>query len=95
MERLQAAGVPAGVVQTPGEVLTDPQLLHREHFVEHDHPVLGLLASERSGFRLSESEGAVRAPAPLLGEHTREVLSEVLGVSAAEIDRLEAEGVLT
>jgi benzylsuccinate CoA-transferase BbsF subunit len=95
MERLQAGGVPAGVVQLPGEVLNDPQLRHREHFVELDHAVLGPLASERSGFRLSESEGSVRAPAPLLGEHTREVLREIVGLDDGEIERLEGEGVLT
>jgi len=95
MERLQAAGVPAGAVQAPADVLADPQLAHRGHFVELDHPVLGALASERSGFRLSECEGSVRAPAPLLGEHTRRVLGEVLGLGDGELDQLEADGVLT
>jgi benzylsuccinate CoA-transferase BbsF subunit len=93
-ERLQAAGVPAGAVQRPGEVLDDPQLAHRGHFVTLDHPVLGPLASERSGFRLSASPGALSAPAPLLGEHTRQVLAEILGLADAEIERLGEDGVL-
>ena len=94
MTRLQARGVPAGVVQTPGEVLSDPQLVHRDHFVVTDHPVLGPIGCERSGFRLADAPGGVRAPAPLLGEHTREVLSERLGLEEEEIDRLFADGVL-
>ena len=92
--RLQEAGVPAGPVQTPGELLGDPQLEGRGHFVRLAHPVLGTLPFERGGFRLSESPGAVAAPAPRLGEHGREVLCGLLGLPEAEYQRLAAEGVI-
>jgi benzylsuccinate CoA-transferase BbsF subunit len=91
---LQAAGVRAGPVQAPGELLADPQLAHRGHFVPLEQPGLGELAFERSGFRLSESPGRLDAPAPRLGEHTREVLCGLLGLPEADYERLAADGVI-
>ena len=93
-ERLQAAGVPAGVVQTFAELLDDPQLAHRGHWVPLAHEHLGELRFERSGFRLSSAEGGFSAPGPHLGQHNAEVLGGVLGLSADEIARLEHEGVV-
>jgi benzylsuccinate CoA-transferase BbsF subunit len=90
---LQAAGVPAGPVQNVPELLRDPQLAHRGHFVRLEHAALGALFGERSGFRLSESPGGFERPGPLLGEHTHEVLSGILGLARAEIDDLVARGV--
>ncbi len=90
---LQAAGVEAGPVQDFKDLVDDPQLAHRGHFVELDHAALGRLEFERRGYRLSETPGGVHAPGPLLGEHTRGVLRDVLGMSEQEIDRLQAEGV--
>ncbi|MBW2418070.1 MAG: CoA transferase [Deltaproteobacteria bacterium] len=94
MERLQAAGVEAGVVQNDADLLRDPQLAHREHFVRLEHPSLGELAFERSGFRIAGSEGTYTRPAPLMGEHNREILGGVLGLSSAEIDALVDEEVV-
>ena len=93
-ERLQAAGVPAGPVQTPTDLLGDPQLAHRGHFVRLDHPVLGALDHERVGFRLSEHEGAIRTTAPLLGQHDDDVLGGILGLAPAEIEGLRERGAL-
>jgi len=93
MAGLQAGRVPAGVVQSLHEVLRDPQLAHRHHFVTIEHPVLGPLVYERAGFRLGSSPGGFSAPAPRLGEHTGEVLGEILGLSPERIGDLVARGV--
>jgi benzylsuccinate CoA-transferase BbsF subunit len=91
---LQEAGVPCGPVQDFSALLRDPQLAHRRHFVSLDHAVLGPLAYERSGFRLSESPGGFDDSGPLLGEDDDVVLGEILGLDAAEIERLVALGVI-
>jgi benzylsuccinate CoA-transferase BbsF subunit len=91
--RLQQEGVAAGPVQNVPELLRDPQLAERRHFVRVEHPVLGSLFVERSGFRLSEDAGGFERPGPLLGEHTEEVLGGILGLSRAEIEELVARGI--
>jgi benzylsuccinate CoA-transferase BbsF subunit len=95
MQRLQAAGLEAGVVQDVEELHSDPQLAHRGHFRELSHEHLGRVCFENYAIRLSESPPELRTPGPNLGEHTREVLAGCLGLSDAEIDRLAAAGVLT
>lgn len=94
---LQHRGVPAGVVQTFQDLLdNDEQLRHRGHFAVLDHPEMGPSIYNSPPFRLSGvDEQTMRTPAPLLGEHTRNVLSELLGLCDSEIDRLVAEDVLT
>jgi benzylsuccinate CoA-transferase BbsF subunit/naphthyl-2-methylsuccinate CoA transferase subunit len=87
---LQHAGVEAGAVRDFGGLHADPQLAAREHFVRLEHPVLGPLAYERSGARLSRTPGRLDRPAPRLGEHTRSILSGILGLSAEEIEALAA-----
>jgi benzylsuccinate CoA-transferase BbsF subunit len=93
-ERLQAAGVPAGPVQSFADLLEDPQLDHRGHFVPLRHVHLGELPFERSGFRLSASPGGYTRPGPNLGEHDREVLGGILGLSDAEIEDLAAREIV-
>lgn len=93
MARLQAAGVPAGVVQSCADLHRDPQLAAREAFVWLDHPEMGRTPYEAWAFRTVGRPGHLRR-APCLGEHTAEVLREVLGMAPAEIVRLTAEGVL-
>jgi crotonobetainyl-CoA:carnitine CoA-transferase CaiB-like acyl-CoA transferase len=94
MEALQAAGVPAGVVQSNRDVVEDPQLRARDHFVFFEHPELGLHTVQRSEFRLSRAEGTHPWPAPDIGTHTVEICTDILGMSRAEIDALVAEDVL-
>jgi benzylsuccinate CoA-transferase BbsF subunit len=91
---LQAAGVPAGVVHSNKGVLADPQLEHRGHFVYYDKPKIGQHVVQRSEFRLSRAEAARNWPTPFIGEHTRQVCREILGMADAEIEPLIAEGVL-
>jgi benzylsuccinate CoA-transferase BbsF subunit len=95
MLKLQARGVPAGAVQDAHDVTRiDPQLAHRGHWVRLPHAEMGESLYNNLPFRLSRTPVSPRRPAPLLGEHTREILGELLGLSAGEIDELEAEQVL-
>jgi crotonobetainyl-CoA:carnitine CoA-transferase CaiB-like acyl-CoA transferase len=80
-DRLQAAGVPAGVVQSAEDVLdNDPQVQARGFYVYLDHPETGRAAYDGPHFRLEETPGVLRTPAPLLGQHNDHVLNELLGV---------------
>jgi crotonobetainyl-CoA:carnitine CoA-transferase CaiB-like acyl-CoA transferase len=93
MERLQAGGVPAGVVQSCADLHQDPQLRAREAFRWLEHPEMGRAPYEGWAFRCSRTPG-VLGRAPCLGEHTRDVLTELLGITGAEVDALIDEGVL-
>ena len=88
-----AAGVPVGPVNTVGEALADPQTLARGMIVETAHPEAGPTRSLGCPVHFSATPTAVTRPAPLLGEHTREVLSGA-GYAAHEIDALVADGVV-
>ncbi|MDP3799504.1 MAG: CoA transferase [Polaromonas sp.] len=90
---LDAAGVPAAPVQTIDQVLSDPQTLARGMVVEQDHPVLGKIRLPNLPFRFSECDTSPSGPAPLLGQHNREIAASV-GFSPVEIDAMERDGVL-
>jgi benzylsuccinate CoA-transferase BbsF subunit len=95
MLRLQAKGVPAGAVQDAHDVIrVDPQLAHRQHWVRLPHAEMGESIYNNLPFRSSRMPVRPTRPAPLLGEHTREVLHDLLGLSDREIDALQAEEVL-
>ena len=94
MDRLQAAGVPAGLVQSASEVLADEHLVERGYFAYLDHPEAGRRAYDGPGWRLSRTPIEVRGAAPMLGEHTSEVCMEILGLDADEIADLVQEQVL-
>jgi benzylsuccinate CoA-transferase BbsF subunit len=94
MERLQAAGVPAGVAQRASDVLADPHLVERGYFAYLDHAEAGRRAYDGPPFRLSKTRAELRAAAPLLGEHTFEIATDLLGLTADEVGTLVAEGVL-
>jgi crotonobetainyl-CoA:carnitine CoA-transferase CaiB-like acyl-CoA transferase len=93
LDRLEAAGVPAGPILTYDRVFADPQVRHREMAVEVDHPRAGRTRVLGIPFKLSATAGAVRRPAPTLGQHTDEVLRE-LGYSPEEITALHDERVV-
>lgn len=94
-ERLQAAGIPAGPVQDPRDVVDrDPQLAARGHWVRLDHAEMGRTLYNALPFRLSRTPTEITVPAPMLGEHTVEVCSDVLGMDPDEIQRLIDEEVL-
>ena len=93
MEILASAGIPAGAVLDTAEILTDPHLRERGMIVEIDHPTLGHFPMPASPLQLEDSPVEVR-PAPLLGEHTDEVLQELLGLNALAVADLRARGVV-
>jgi crotonobetainyl-CoA:carnitine CoA-transferase CaiB-like acyl-CoA transferase len=92
--RLQTQGVPAHVVETAYDLYHDPQLHHREHFVEVSHPELGKTWVENSRFRLSRTSARVERPAPMLGEHNQYVLEQILGYDEERIAELVGAGAL-
>lgn len=83
----------AGPVYTFDQLLEDPQVKHNGSFVEYEHHVEGPLKTPGFPIRFSETPAAVDRGAPLVGEHTREVLARA-GYSSAEIERLEAAKVV-
>lgn len=94
MTQLQAAGVPAGRVNTVEDQMEhDPQLRFREFYQEQDHPEIGRYRPPRQPCLLSRTPARLRR-APLMGEHTEQVLKEILGMSDEEIGALRADGVL-
>ena len=94
MHTLQAAGVGAGVVNDTRDLFSDAQLKHRGHFVFLEHPEMGVYATERSEMELSLTPGSLERPAPLLGQHTHEVLTQIIGLSEEEYRSLEEDGAL-
>jgi benzylsuccinate CoA-transferase BbsF subunit len=94
MQALQAAAIPAGVVQSNQGVIEDPQLEHRGHFVYYEHPQLGRHPVQRSEFRLPRARAERNWPAPVIGAHTGEVCRDILEMSEEEVAALVAEGVL-
>ena len=91
LERLEAAGFPAGPVQSILEMQADPQTLARQMVVETEHAKLGPVKTLGLPVKFSETPGEVAAGAPVYGEHTRAVLAEY-GFSEAEIAALIADG---
>ena len=86
-----AEGVPAGPVNRIGDMLSDPQVLARDMVIEVDHPKAGRVKALGNPIKFSATPGEAKRAAPLLGEHTREVL-ESLGYSAAQIAKLHEDG---
>jgi crotonobetainyl-CoA:carnitine CoA-transferase CaiB-like acyl-CoA transferase len=91
---LLPAGVPMGAINTIDHVVEHPQVSARGALVECTHPVAGTIRMVGPPVRLSETPGTVRAPAPLLGEHTDQVLRERLALSDEEIARLRGRRVI-
>jgi crotonobetainyl-CoA:carnitine CoA-transferase CaiB-like acyl-CoA transferase len=89
----EVAGVPVGPINRIGDMLADPQVQSREMVVGVEHPRAGAMKTLGTPVKFSATPTAIRRPAPLLGEHTREVLRD-LGYSAAEIEAFERGGAI-
>ncbi|MGE5597721.1 MAG: CaiB/BaiF CoA transferase family protein [Hyphomicrobiales bacterium] len=95
MALLQAAGVRAGVCQKASDRFErDPQLAARDWWHQLPHPELGDCDYYGIVPKLERTPGALRTASPTIGQHTREVLLDVLSLSEQEIDEHEAAGVL-
>lgn len=92
MVLLQEAGVPAGAVQRSSDHLCDPQLAHRRFFRPLQHPEMGEVPYEGHQYRIEGYDNGPRLPAPCLGEHTYQVLTEELGFGAEEAAELLVSG---
>jgi crotonobetainyl-CoA:carnitine CoA-transferase CaiB-like acyl-CoA transferase len=95
MTELQEAGVPAAMMQRVPEMLDDPHLTDRGFFREMRHPRIdGVMPAENGPARFRHVPEPPLEPAPLPGEHSRSVLTRVLGLTDAEVDDLIAAGVV-
>ena len=93
MTQLQTAGIPAGVAEQGGHLIEDPHLNARGFWEVVTHPEAGTAPFLSRPFQFSKTPGTTRRHAPLLGEHTEEVLRDVGGMSNADILELAALGV--
>ena len=94
MNALQAAGVASGVARMPIELLKDPQL-HATGFIQEiDRAFIGKHPQPSMPFREAEKPFPIRSAPPTLGEHNREILGGLLGLSDAEIDVLARDGII-
>jgi len=89
----EANEIPCGPINNYEQVFADPHVTAREMVVEVEHPTLGAMRALGSALKMSGTPTNPRRRAPLLGEHTREVLAEY-GFSPDEIDRLHAAGAI-
>ena len=95
MDRLEALKIGCGPINTLAEVFADPQVQARGAVVQMPHAAtpdgVKVIANP---VRLSETPVAYRLPPPMLGEHTQAVLTERLGLSAADVAALREKGVV-
>ncbi|MCF6096458.1 CoA transferase [Thermovorax subterraneus] len=94
LEILEKAGIPCGPINNIERVVNDPQVKAREMLVELEHPVAGRMKVPGIPIKFSETPGKVESPAPLLGQHTEEVLKEMLGFTEEQIETLRANEVI-
>jgi formyl-CoA transferase len=91
LQRLEQAGIPCGPINDYAQVFADPQVIAREMALEVDHPTLGSLRTLGTPIKMSETPLEPRRRAPLLGEHTDEVLLGA-GFAEREIAELRSSG---
>lgn len=94
LTELEAAGIPCGPINTLDKVFADPQIQHREMRVTLPHPLADTVPTVASPLRFSATPVQYRRPPPTLSQHTDEVLSDWLGLNAADINTLRAGGII-
>ncbi|MEZ5231469.1 MAG: CaiB/BaiF CoA-transferase family protein [Acidimicrobiales bacterium] len=92
VELMERADVPVAPVNTRAAMIEDPHVRHRELLVEADHPAVGRIRMVRSPARYSATPAGIRRHAPCFGEHTDEILRDVLGRNEEEIGALAQPG---
>jgi len=90
----EAAGLPYSPINTMKDICEDPHISYRKMLVDIEQPRVGKMKIAGSPIHLSETPGEVYAPAPLLGEHSEEVLRALLSYSDEEIEKLKTEGII-
>ena len=91
---LAETGIPVGPVQDLDEAQRCEQAAAREMFVKVNHPTLGEIVEPGFPIKFSDTVGDITVPAPLIGQHTDEVLQGILGLTGEEVDSLRREGVI-
>ena len=94
MGLLVEAAIPCGPVNNMQNLFADPQVLHRNMVVRVPHPTIGTLQLTGIPIKYAETPATVRRRPPLLGEHTDEILNDVLGYQSEAISPLRAQGVI-
>ena len=94
VENLAAASVPVAPVLQIDQTLEDPHVKARGIITTTEHPTAGTVRSPGFPVKLGKSPASIRMPAPQLGEHNEEVLTQVLGYSKEEVEELRKEGVI-
>ncbi|MFP3951631.1 MAG: CaiB/BaiF CoA transferase family protein [Candidatus Bathyarchaeia archaeon] len=94
LERLRTLGLPCGPVYTMEEIFSDPNVLHREMLQEVKHTKLGGIKQIGPTLKFGRTPCEIRSSPPLLGQHTEEVLTELLDYTQEEIDNLKEKGVI-
>lgn len=95
LDRLLAADIWCAPVQDYDAVEADPQVLHNGMITSYDHPTAGEVRTLAPPLVFSEAAASIRRPAPLLGQHSREVLAQVLKRSDEQIEALISSGVVS
>jgi len=91
--KLVAVDIPCGPLLNVDEVIDNPQVIARGMLIDVDHPEKGKIKITRIPISLSEAAPEIRLQAPILGEHTNEILKE-LGYSEAEVSQLAEKGII-
>ncbi|MEE1865249.1 MULTISPECIES: CaiB/BaiF CoA transferase family protein [Pseudomonas] len=94
VSQLEKASVPCGPINDLAQMFADPQVKARALAIEMPHPLAGHVPQVASPIRLSETPVEYRNAPPLLGEHTEQVLGDVLGMTSSDIERLRTAGVV-
>jgi CoA:oxalate CoA-transferase len=86
--------IPYSPINNLQQICEDAHIQHRKMLVEIDQPVVGKMRISASPFKLSDTPGEVYAPAPMLGQHSDEVLQGLLGYSPEQVAQFKAAGVI-
>lgn len=94
IEKLHQVGIPSGVINSIEDVFNHPQAEHRELKIELEHPTAGTLQFPGYPYKFSATPAQAHRPPPMLGEHSDEVLLELLEYTSEEVSELHARGVI-
>ncbi len=86
LSELEAAGLPCAPINTVDKIVNDPHIAARGMIVEVEHPVAGKLKMPGVPVKMSATPGSIHSPAPLLGQHTAEIIKQLLGWDDAKVN---------